>query len=114
AGPGSHLREPRGVCYARNRWRRARLARHRIATAPASRHSRRGRLTFHRHRSATRGPAHLTMLYPAAGSGPAIDVRKLVLSTEEVWHDRGPRAAPPLRRGSIAAVLRNPYAGRYV
>jgi hypothetical protein len=54
------------------------------------------------------------MLYPAAGAHPAIDVRKLVLSVEEVWHDRGPRLEPPLRRGSIAALLRNPYAGRYV
>jgi hypothetical protein len=54
------------------------------------------------------------MLYPAAGAHPAIDVRKLVLSVEEVWHDRGPRLESPLRRGSIAALLRNPYAGRYV
>ena len=45
------------------------------------------------------------MLYPATGSQPAVDVRKLVLSTEEVWHDGGPRLAKPLRRGSVAAVL---------
>ena len=54
------------------------------------------------------------MLYPAAGAHPVIDVRKLVLAVEDVWHDNGPRLARPLRRGSLAAVLRNPYAGRYV
>jgi len=54
------------------------------------------------------------MLYPAAGSHPVIDVRKLVLSVEDVWHDGGPRNGRPLQRGSIAAVLHNPYAGEYV
>ena len=53
------------------------------------------------------------MLYPAAGSHPVIDVRKLVLSVEDVWHDGGPRNREPLRRGSIAALLHNPYAGEY-
>jgi hypothetical protein len=53
------------------------------------------------------------MLYPAAGAQPAIDVRKLVVSVEEVWHDGGPRLAAPLRRGAVAALLANPYAGRY-
>ena len=54
------------------------------------------------------------MLYPAAGSHPVIDVRKLVLSVEDVWHDGGPRNGRPLQRGSMAAVLHNPYAGEYV
>ena len=54
------------------------------------------------------------MLYPATGPHPVIDVRKLVLSIEDVWHDGGPRNATPLRRGSIAAILHNPYAGEYV
>ena len=45
---------------------------------------------------------------------PEIAVRKLVVSVEEVWHDNGPRLAVPLLRGSAAAVLKNPYAGRYV
>ncbi|MEO7009804.1 MAG: amino acid synthesis family protein, partial [Caldimonas sp.] len=54
------------------------------------------------------------MQYAAAGSQPQIDVRKLVLTVEDVGHDGGPRAAQPLRRGSIAALLHNPYAGRYV
>ena len=45
---------------------------------------------------------------------PEIDVRKLVVTVEEIWHDNGPRLAAPLRRGSAAAVVRNPYADRYV
>ena len=54
------------------------------------------------------------MLYPASAQAPAIDVRKLVCSVEDVWHDNGPRLAQPLRRGSLVAAIRNPYAGRYV
>jgi hypothetical protein len=54
------------------------------------------------------------MYFPAAGSQPAVDVRKLELGVEEVWHDHGPRAERPLKRGFVAALLNNPYAGRYV
>jgi len=54
------------------------------------------------------------MLIPATAELPEIDVRKLVVSVEDVWHDNGPRLAKPLRRGSCAAVVKNPYAGRYV
>lgn len=42
-----------------------------------------------------------------------IDIRRIVTSVEEIHHEGGPRAAQPLKRGSIAAVLTNPYAGRY-
>src|SRR5207253_1382222 len=35
-------------------------------------------------------------------------------SVEDIHHEFGPVAATPQRRGSIAAVLTNPYAGRYV
>ncbi|MGA8053103.1 MAG: amino acid synthesis family protein [Burkholderiales bacterium] len=45
---------------------------------------------------------------------PTIDTRKVVTVLEEIWHEGGPRAASPHRRGAIAAVIRNPYAGRYV
>ena len=54
------------------------------------------------------------MLYPASAGAPEIDVRKIVCTVEDVWHDNGPRLARPLRRGSLAAVLRNPYAGRII
>ena len=54
------------------------------------------------------------MLIAATASLPEVDVRKLVVSVEEVWHDKGPRLTVPLLRGSCAAVVKNPYAGRYV
>ena len=39
------------------------------------------------------------MLIPATSALPEIDVRKLVVSVEDVWHDNGPRLAQPLQRG---------------
>ena len=54
------------------------------------------------------------MLFAATTSLPEVNMRKCVLNVEDVWHDGGTRLAQPLQRGSIAAVLRNPYAGRYV
>jgi hypothetical protein len=33
---------------------------------------------------------------------------------EEIFHEGGPVAAAPLKMGAIAAVVRNPFAGRYV
>lgn len=54
------------------------------------------------------------MIFPAANGLPAVDVRKLVLQVEDVWHDGGPHLDAPLQRGSIAALVKNPYAGRYV
>jgi hypothetical protein len=51
---------------------------------------------------------------PPASPTPEVVVRKLVVTVEEVRHDNGPPLATPLLRGSAAAVLRNPYAGRYV
>ena len=43
-----------------------------------------------------------------------IAIRRIVTQVEDIHHEFGPRPAEPLRRGSIAAVLTNPYAGRYV
>ena len=42
-----------------------------------------------------------------------IDIRKQIVSVEDIFHERGPRAATPHRRASIATVIRNPFAGRY-
>ncbi|HVL71740.1 MAG TPA: amino acid synthesis family protein [Beijerinckiaceae bacterium] len=42
-----------------------------------------------------------------------IEVRKIALCTEEIHHDNGPRLDRPLRKGWVAAVVRNPFAGRY-
>ena len=46
--------------------------------------------------------------------GPKLDVRKVVTTVEEIWHEGGPRAKSPHLRGAIAVILKNPYAGRYI
>jgi hypothetical protein len=45
---------------------------------------------------------------------PSVEVRKFVTQVEEIWHEGGPVASKPARRGAICAVIANPYAGRYV
>ncbi len=45
---------------------------------------------------------------------PLIELRRMCVTVEEIRHEFGPPAARPPRRGSICAVLRNPYAGGYV
>jgi hypothetical protein len=45
---------------------------------------------------------------------PDIDVRKRLTVVEEIFHEGGPIAAKPLKRGAALAVIRNPFAGRYV
>ena len=44
---------------------------------------------------------------------PEVKLRKTILTIEEIRHEGGPPAAEPLRRGAIAAVIANPFAGRY-
>jgi hypothetical protein len=43
-----------------------------------------------------------------------ITIRRIVTHVEDIHHEFGPPASQPLRRGAIAAVLANPFAGRYV
>lgn len=43
-----------------------------------------------------------------------IELRRTWVHVEEIFHEFGPPPAHPLRRGYAAAVLTNPYAGRYV
>ncbi len=45
---------------------------------------------------------------------PEVEVRKRVTIVEEVFHEGGPPAAKPLKRGAALTVIRNPFAGRYV
>jgi hypothetical protein len=45
---------------------------------------------------------------------PEVQVRKFVLQIEEIFHEGGPVSANPPKRGSIMAVIQNPFAGRYV
>ncbi len=42
-----------------------------------------------------------------------IEIRRIHTQVEDIHHEFGPVAAVPLRRGAIAAVLTNPFAGRY-
>ena len=43
-----------------------------------------------------------------------IQIRRIFTQVEDIFHEFGPPAAVPLRRGAIGAVLTNPFAGRYV
>ena len=45
---------------------------------------------------------------------PDVIIRKTIISLEDIFHEFGPTAAKPHRRGAIASVINNPYAGRYV
>jgi len=42
-----------------------------------------------------------------------IEIRRVLTHVEDILHESGPLAPVPLRRGSIAVVLTNPFAGRY-
>lgn len=43
----------------------------------------------------------------------ALQVRKWLTVVEEISGDGGPRVDPPLRKVAVAAVISNPYAGRW-
>jgi len=43
-----------------------------------------------------------------------IQLRKLCCTLEEIFHEGGPVADEPLRKGACIAVIDNPFAGRYV
>lgn len=45
---------------------------------------------------------------------PELIVRKSFVTVEEIFHEGGPVAATPLKRGIVGAVIHNPFAGRYV
>jgi Amino acid synthesis len=45
---------------------------------------------------------------------PAVEIRKQIVTVEEIFHEGGPRAAAPYRRAAILSVIKNPFAGRYV
>ena len=44
---------------------------------------------------------------------PEVEVRKSLISVEEIFHGGGKKAAVPLRRAVALAVVKNPFAGRY-
>jgi len=43
-----------------------------------------------------------------------LNVRKICVNVEEIWHEGGPVAAEPQRKAAALAVISNPFAGRYV
>ena len=45
---------------------------------------------------------------------PEIAIRKQIITVEEIFHEGGPPSKTPLKRGAMVAVIRNPFAGRYV
>ncbi|WP_189046875.1 amino acid synthesis family protein [Aliidongia dinghuensis] len=45
---------------------------------------------------------------------PEVVLRKRAIIVEEIFHEGGPPAAVPLKRGAALVVIRNPFAGRYV
>lgn len=45
---------------------------------------------------------------------PEVVVRKKVTCVEEIFHEGGPPTDKPLRRAAVLAVIRNPFAGKYV
>ncbi len=45
---------------------------------------------------------------------PDVKIRKSLTGIEDIFHEGGPVAERPYRRGFIAKVIENPFAGRYV
>jgi hypothetical protein len=50
----------------------------------------------------------------SATVGERVEIRKIVTFTEEIFSEAGQLADPPLRKVAVVAVLKNPFAGRYV
>lgn len=44
---------------------------------------------------------------------PEPEIRKTAIQIETIWHEGGPAAEAPLRKGAALAVIRNPFAGAY-
>jgi len=42
-----------------------------------------------------------------------IEIRRVLTQVEDIHHEFGPPPPAPLRRGAVAAVLTNPFAGRF-
>ena len=45
---------------------------------------------------------------------PKVEIRKKVVTVEEIFHEGGPAPARPLRRAAALVVIGNPFAGKYV
>ena len=45
---------------------------------------------------------------------PEVELRKKLTVVEEIFHEGGPVSSHPLKRGAAVAIIRNPYASKYV
>ena len=45
---------------------------------------------------------------------PEFPIRKIAVLIEEIFHEGGPAPAVPRRRAAAMALVKNPFAGRYV
>lgn len=45
---------------------------------------------------------------------PDFPIRKIAVLSEEIFHEGGPAAKQPRRRAAALAVVKNPFAGRFV
>jgi hypothetical protein len=45
---------------------------------------------------------------------PSVEIRKRIVTVEDIFHEGGPKPATPYRRAAILSVIKNPFAGRYV
>ena len=45
---------------------------------------------------------------------PEFAIRKIAVLTEEIFHEGGPAAKEPRRRAAALALVKNPFAGKYV
>jgi len=43
-----------------------------------------------------------------------VKIRRIHIAVDEIFHDGGPAAETPVKRGVICMVIQNPFAGRYV
>ncbi|TQV73357.1 amino acid synthesis family protein [Denitrobaculum tricleocarpae] len=45
---------------------------------------------------------------------PDVELRKMLVTVETIYHEFGPAPAQPLQRAAALAIIRNPFAGGYV
>ncbi len=45
---------------------------------------------------------------------PDVELRKMLVTVETIYHEFGPVPDQPLQRAAALAIIRNPFAGRYV
>ena len=41
-------------------------------------------------------------------------IRRIVIQIEEIHNEIGKMVDPPARKATVAAIIKNPYAGKYV